>query len=183
MKISKGGDFTALLGNLLQCSSSFTVKHFLLRVSHNFPYCIVLFIVLLLCTSQEKLFCLIALIYVTEDYRWILYFVLFSFSSIRHSSLRLFIALSLVCQHLSYTVASKMGHSFPTTLQYSSLIGTGTKGITTFLDTLAVLYPCESGPICGWLSSLQVHNAGSEYNHETHTLSIYRVFRILLQLH
>lgn len=149
MKTSRGGDFTALMGDLLQCSASFSVKNFLLRVTHDFPYCIVLLVVLLLCTSQEKVFYLIALLYETEDCRSIPSFILFFFSSIRHSSLRPFIALSLVCQRLSYTVASKRGHGFPTTLQYSSLISTRTKGITTSLDILAVLYPCESVPICG----------------------------------
>lgn len=88
---------------------------------------------------HKRNFYLTALIYVTEDYRSIPSFILFFFSSIRHCFLRPFIALSLICQHLSYTVAPKIGHSFPTALQYSILLSTMTKGITTSLDILAVL--------------------------------------------
>lgn len=128
METSKDEDCTALLGNVLQCSASFTEKKFRLRVSHSLTYCSVLLIVLLLRTSKEKHFCLIALIYVTEDYRSIASFILFFVSSIQRSSHRPSIALSLVCQYLSYTVASKMGHSYPTTLKYSSLVSTRTKG-------------------------------------------------------
>lgn len=91
---------------------------------------------------------LIALIYVTEIYRSIPSFIFFFFSSIRHSSLRPFITLFLVCQCLSYTGASKMVYNFATALQHSSLRSTRTKGITPSCYMLSILYLFKSDPIC-----------------------------------